>query len=106
MFRGFDAVWLLGGPGYKFEDEFSPKSPKHAKPGILSMANSGPNTTGSQFFVTTVATPQLDNRHTVFGEVVEGIDVVHAIKNTKTLPGDRPAEPMVINHIKIQRQFF
>lgn len=92
-----------GDPGYKFEDEFSPKSPKHAKPGILSMANSGPNSNGSQFFVTTVATPWLDNRHTVFGEVVEGMDVVHAIENTKTLPGDRPAEPMVIKQIKIER---
>lgn len=92
-----------GGPGYRFEDEFKAGAPTHSKPGILSMANAGPNTNGSQFFVTTVPTPWLDGRHTVFGEVVEGIDVVHSIENAKTGAMDRPAEAIKINSVKIER---
>lgn len=91
-----------GGPGYEFADEITPGQNKHDKPGLLSMANRGPNTNGSQFFITTVATPWLDKGHTIFGEVVEGFDVVQAIENVRTSkPDDRPLEPIVINKVTI-----
>lgn len=90
-----------GGPGYKFEDEIVSGVNKHDKPGKLSMANAGPNTNGSQFFITTVPTPWLDRGHTVFGEVVEGYEVVDLIGNVRTAPGDKPLEPIKINKLTI-----
>jgi cyclophilin family peptidyl-prolyl cis-trans isomerase len=90
-----------GNPGYRIPCETTALAKKHDKPGIFSMANAGPNTGGSQFFLTTIATPHLDGRHAVFGEVAKGMEVVRAIETTETLPGDRPASPQKI--IKVER---
>jgi peptidyl-prolyl cis-trans isomerase A (cyclophilin A) len=92
----------MGGPGYKFEDEFPAGAPQFEKPGILAMANAGPNTNGSQFFVTVAATPWLNGRHTVFGEVTEGMDVVENISKAATGAQDRPQTDIVIERIDIE----
>jgi cyclophilin family peptidyl-prolyl cis-trans isomerase len=93
------AFWGTGGPGYSFEDEFVQGLSN--VPGTISMANSGPNTNGSQFFINTADNTFLDGKHSVFGKVVEGMDIVTAIENTPTEPGDKPVEDMIINSVEL-----
>ncbi len=90
-----------GGPGYQFEDEFV-KGLAFDKPGKLAMANAGPNTNGSQFFITVAATTWLNNHHTIFGEVVEGYDVVEKISKVSKDRRDVPATPVVIKQLRIE----
>ncbi|MCI0537112.1 MAG: peptidylprolyl isomerase [Verrucomicrobiales bacterium] len=91
-----------GDPGYKFADEFH-ASLRHDKAGKLSMANAGANTNGSQFFITVAPTPWLDNRHTIFGEVVEGQDVATKISELPRDSSDRPRTPVVLHKVRIER---
>jgi peptidyl-prolyl cis-trans isomerase A (cyclophilin A) len=93
-----------GGPGYRFEDEFTPGGPKFDKPGVLAMANAGPGTNGSQFFVTVVPTPWLNGKHTIFGEVTEGMDIVDQISKVQTGAMDKPVDDVVLERVEITEE--
>lgn len=96
--RGGASFW-----GSKFEDEFDPALTFDSF-GLLAMANAGPNTNGSQFFITTVATPWLNNHHTIFGKVINGMDVVYAISETKTAAGDKPVTDVIMESVTIEKR--
>ena len=102
MIQGGDPLGSgTGGPGYTFEDECPPDGPRFDRPGLLAMANAGPNTNGSQFFVTVAPTEWLTGKHTIFGEVTEGYDVVRAIAGTPTAGRDRPAADVVLERVQV-----
>jgi peptidyl-prolyl cis-trans isomerase A (cyclophilin A) len=92
-----------GGPGWKWKDEKSALALKHDRPGILSMANAGPDTQGSQFFITEVPTPHLNGRHAVFGKVIAGLDLVSKITSVPRNQNDRPLTPVKLNEVRIYR---
>ena len=101
MIQGGDPTGTgRGGPGHTIDDEFG-EGLTHAEPGIFSMANAGPNTGGSQFFITLAATPWLDGKHAIFGKVTEGLEVVQAIGQVQTGPGDRPVEEVSMQKVTV-----
>jgi peptidyl-prolyl cis-trans isomerase A (cyclophilin A) len=103
MVQGGDPTGTgMGGPGYQFEDEVPPGGPAFDRSGLLAMANAGPGTNGSQFFVTLAATPWLDGKHTIFGEVTEGYEVVEKISMVRTGAQDRPVTDVVLEKVEIE----
>jgi peptidyl-prolyl cis-trans isomerase A (cyclophilin A) len=105
MVQGGDPAGTgMGGPGFQFEDEFLPGAPALDRAGLVAMANAGPNTNGSQFFITVAPTPWLTGKHTVFGEVTEGYDVIESISKVATDRQDRPTEPVVIERVEIHEE--
>jgi cyclophilin family peptidyl-prolyl cis-trans isomerase len=104
MIQGGDPTGTgRGGPGYTIDDEFG-EGLAHTEAGILSMANAGPDTGGSQFFITLAATPWLDGKHAIFGKVTDGMDVVHEIGKVDTGPGDRPREDVVMQKVTVAEE--